>query len=346
MIGPASVTLALLAGLAAPPTASDRVAVTVDASEAEQVLAILAKRAAGAPVGEADWAALFATEPYLRLRRREAAMGRAFTDDDFRRYVLSDALLARRHDLARTLAAWRTADLGASARRVLAYLPTEATIRARVYPMVKPRPNSFVFELDTAPAVFLFLDPDVPAARFENTVAHELHHIGLGSLGRRAEHALAGLPEGPRLAATWMGAFGEGLAVLAAAGGPDRDPQAHAEPAVRQAWEEGQARFAADVAALEGFFGQVADGRLAGEAVRQRAMEFFGVQGPWYTVGYRMAVLVERRFGREAVVESALDPRRLLARYNQAAADGPGRLPRWSAGLLSRVGLQPDPAAR
>lgn len=35
---------------------------------------------------------------------------------------------------------------------------------------------------------------------------------------------------------------------------------------------------------------------------------FFGVQGAWYTVGYRMAVIVERREGRPALVECMSDP--------------------------------------
>jgi hypothetical protein len=62
------------------------------------------------------------------------------------------------------------------------------------------------------------------------------------------------------------------------------------------------------------------------------AAEFYGVQGPWYTVGWKMAVTVERRFGRAALIECLRDPRRLLARYNAAAGDS---LARWSPALLA-----------
>ena len=55
-------------------------------------------------------------------------------------------------------------------------------------------------------------------------MAHESHHIGFAEAGRRYDAQIASLPEDARKAAAWMGAFGEGLAVLAAAGGPDVHP--------------------------------------------------------------------------------------------------------------------------
>src|SRR6185436_17967963 len=123
---------------------------------------------------------------------------------------------------AETLAAWTRAAPDAAGRRALAYLPAGARIRAKVYPVIKPAENSFVFEVKTDPAIFLFLDPKVAPEKLENTVAHELHHIGYGTVcpppGASAE--IERLPPGARSAAQWMGGFGEGLAMLAAAGGP------------------------------------------------------------------------------------------------------------------------------
>ena len=92
--------------------------------------------------------------------------------------------------------------------------------------MIKPGTNSFVWEAPSNPAIFLYLDPDVTRAKFENTVAHELHHIGLASVESGYDKKIAVLQERARAAASWMGAFGEGFAMLAAAGGPDVDPQA------------------------------------------------------------------------------------------------------------------------
>jgi hypothetical protein len=338
-----AVVLSVAVAGAALVHADDRVGLQVDTSEADAVLAILARRRAGEAVAAADWSRLFATEPYLRLKRRETEMKRSFSDDDFRRFVLSDELLARHGALERTVREWKAADLVGAARRVLGYLPAEARIRARVYPVIKPQTNTFVFEARTDPAIFLYVDPALSAARFTNTVSHELHHIGLASLADRMSAAQGQLPPREKAAAEWMGAFGEGMAMLAAAGGPDIHPHEHSPAEDRARWDRDVGRFAADQKELERFFLDVIDGRLAGEeAIRQKAFSFFGEQGPWYTVGWRMAALVERRYGRDALVACMLDPRRLLATYNRAVADRQDpQLPPWSPRLIEAVRAVP-----
>lgn len=97
-------------------------------------------------------------------------------------------------------------------------------MKSSVYPVIKPKTNSFVFETDTNPAIFLYLDPEQSQSEFENIVAHESHHIGFSDANKRYEERIKSLPENARKAAEWMGAFGEGLAVLAAAGSADAHP--------------------------------------------------------------------------------------------------------------------------
>src|SRR5262245_50417784 len=169
--------------------APDRVRLSLDTAEAGAVLAILAEQDSGNSVNDADWQRLFATAGYVRLKARETAMGRAFTDDDFRRFVLSDSLNTRKAALRRALSDWAGADMKAAAQRALSYLPQDAKITATVYVMIKPRGNSFVWDVQTDPAIFLYLDPAVTQAQFGNTVAHELHHIGLSSVGWKADSA-------------------------------------------------------------------------------------------------------------------------------------------------------------
>jgi hypothetical protein len=342
-------TACLAVLLAAGARAEERVRLHVDASQAEAVLSILASRKAGQPVTEAQWERLFAAEPYRRLKRRETELKRAFDDAEFRQFVLSEALLGRAPELERTLADWKRVDLVAAAVRVLDYLPPQARIRAAVYPVIKPRTNSFVFEVRTDPGVFLYLDPALTAAQFENTVSHELHHIGLASVSTETDAALAGLPVRARRAAEWMGAFGEGLAMLAAAGGPGVHPHAHSAPEDRARWERDVAAFATHLQAVERFFLDVIDGRLATEEqAREQAFTFYGVQGPWYTVGWKMAAVVEQRYGRQTLIACMLDPRRLLATYNAAVAGGTGQPPPplWSPRLLEEVGARPAAPAR
>jgi Putative zinc dependent peptidase (DUF5700) len=325
----------------------DRIQIQLDSAEAEGVLAIIAKQASGSAVLESDWKTLFSTEPYIRLKNREASMHRDFTDDDFKRFVLSPELAAKAVAMQRTLGAWKQADLSASARRVLTYLPPEAHIRAKVYPVIKPRTNSFVFETSSDPAIFLYLDPEESAAKFENTVAHEFHHIGYSSIASMVESKQKDVPPDAKPAVEWMGAFGEGYAVLAAAGDLDVDPHAASSPEERARWEHDLANFNQDVGELQQFFLDVIDHKLVGQnKINEKAQTFFGdAQGAWYTVGYKMSVIVEKRFGRKVLIDCMLDPRELLKRYNRAAQElnqsGRENLALWSPVLLQKIGAPP-----
>jgi hypothetical protein len=320
----------------------------MDASEAEAVLAALSARETAAGASEEIWERIFATEPYRRLKQREASLHRDFTDEEFRAFVNSPDLAERAPALRRTLDACKREDLVAAARRVLAYLPADAVIRAKVYLLIKPRTNSFVFDLASDPTIFLYLDPDRTAAQAANTVAHELHHIGFASVeGRVPKPAV--LSPAARKALEWMGAFGEGFAMLAAAGSPDVHPHASSPPADRERWDRDMLKVDADTRTLDAFFRDVLDGRLRTEAeIDARAFTFFGIQGPWYTVGYRMAVLIEKRGGRSKLVECMSDPRELLSTYNRLAREINAREKRsialWSDEVVSKIGATATPS--
>jgi hypothetical protein len=339
------VLIALAPGLAgASPGEPSRMEVRMDPTEARAVLDILAAETPD----DTAWRRLLTSEPYRRLKKREAAMGRDFGDDAFRRFVLADDTRGKRDELQRTLLAWSHADLAAIGRRLSAYLPPEARVRATVYPVIKPQTNSFVFETTTDPAIFLYLDPAMSAAEFENTVAHELHHVGLASLGARFDEEVVqkAAPE-VRPVLTWIGAFGEGLAVLAAAGAADVHPLQAAKAADRIRWDQDMTGFASNLRLVEQFLLDVLRGAFRDEdAVNHVGMHFFGYRGPWYTVGYRMAALVEQRFGRPTLLECMKDPRELLWRYNEAVPPADPSTPRWSEELLGRLGRSPGNATK
>jgi hypothetical protein len=322
-----SIALAVLA-LADPP----RVQLTMDPSEALAAIAILRKERSHQSVTDADWSALFATVPYQWLKAREASMHREFSDADFRSFLASPAMIARLPALETTLQAWTRADMSALGAQALSYLPSDATIHARVFPEIKPKTNSFVWRHgDDGPAIFLYLDEHVAQAQFANTVTHECHHIGLQSVAKDGNTIL-----------DWMGGFGEGEAMLAAAGGPDVHPHAEDDSAARARWDNDMEHFNGDLLALQEFFFDILNGKLVGDdAIRKRADPFWGYQGAWYTVGYRMATIVEKRFGRPALIRGIVDPRVLLTLYNQAAAEqnaaGGQYLSTWSPQLLDRL---------
>jgi hypothetical protein len=290
--------------------------------EAEAVLAILSKRKTNQPVTEADWQRVFQSEGYVRLKEREHSMQRSFEDADFKTFVLSDQLTARSQALEETLGKWQHADITGAARLALAYLPKDATIRAKIYPVIKPRENSFVFDVNKDPAIFLYLDPVVSRAKFENTLAHELHHIGYGSTCPRKDRSeqISKLPTNEQIFLKLVGAFGEGFAMLAAAGGPDIHPHAVSSPEERARWDKDVANFNNDLRKVEAFFTDILQGKLTEDEIEKTGFSFFGTQGPWYTVGWKMAVLIEKTYGRAKLIECMCDQRLLLPTYNQAAA--------------------------
>lgn len=324
---------------AASSSASTDVRLVTD--EADAVLVILARKQAAQPIAEADWQRLFASEGYTRLKRREAGVGRPFSDEDFKTFVLSDKLAERATAIAETLAKWKGADMAASGQRALAYLPAGARIRAKIYPVIKPMENSFVFEAKTDPAIFLYIDPAQTREQFENTLAHELHHIGYSGSCAAAEPVE--LPANVRPIATWVGAFGEGVAMLAAAGGPDLHPHATSKAEDRARWDKDMAAFNDDLKKLEQFFLDILEKRLTDEQkIRETAFSFFGIQGPWYTVGWKMAVTIEKTYGRARLINCLCDPRKMLATYNDAAAQASRAtgepLALWSPLLIEALG--------
>ena len=193
----------------------------------------------------------------------------------------------------------------------------------------------------------LYLNPEESVAKFENTVAHELHHIGYSSISELAESKQKDVSPDARPAVEWMGAFGEGFAMLAATGGPDIDPHAASSAKERERWNQDLANFNNDLVAVQQFFLDIIDHKLVSQdKIAERASPFFGdAQGAWYTVGYKMAVAVEKRFGRKVLIDCMLDPRQLLARYNHAAEDlnraGSEKLALWPPTLLQKIGVQP-----
>jgi len=305
--------------------------VTIDTREPEVVLRIADVIARGETVPASSWNELFATAGYRDLQEREAAMKRPFTEDEFRAFMTSE-VVPKRSELRRTLAEWKRFDIRAATKRARRYLPAGTAIAATVYPLIKPKKNSFVFTTSHGKAIFLYLDPGVSGPKFANTVVHELHHIGYASA---CPSPSAHTPQATvRL---YLGGFGEGLAVLAAAGDARTHPHAVSPAAERAVWDRDVAKVAADIPRLEAFFMSILDGRLSDDAAISSAfMSFISTedvpQGAFYTVGWTMASAIERERGRAALVAMICDPVRMMRTYNEIL----GR-PVWSDALLRRL---------
>ena len=333
------------ASLQAQEAPEGAITLRIVTDQPEAALDILDKRARGEAIAEADWQRHRETEGYRRLKKRSESFGATEFDSKFESFLgeFPEALESR-EDLRKTVEDWSDLPLYEVGKVALAYLPEGAMLRGSIYPVVKKPTNSFVFEIDTDPAIFLYIDPEVGAEKFANTLAHELHHIG-GSSACGEPEGYEQLDPDVRNAIDWLSGFGEGLAMLAAAGGPDADPQAHSDPEQRATWARNLARFDQDIARLEAFFLDVAAGKLTDEERRQQGFTFINTeeapQGAFYTVGWQMAVMVEKALGREIVIRSVCDPRELLVAYNRvAAASAPETHPPpalWSETLLARL---------
>ena len=319
----------LFAGHGLAQQSGARADIRLDTDQAEAALAIVS--------GLGDWKRLASTDGYIRLKQREADMGRPFKDNDFRKFLSSGGIRNQKNLLSAALDEWKRADFRAIASRVRSYLPTDAKLRATVYIVIKPRTNSFVYELTTNPAVFLYLDPTIKKEEFENTVAHELHHVGLATLPPNVAADGVSESSGRQQARRFVGAFGEGLAMLAAAGGPDIHPHQHSSAEVRARWDRDQLNLPRDLGALEAFLLDTVAGKLSENQQREKMMSFFGEQGPWYTVGWAMAAAVEKAKGRSALVECTKDMPRLLLLYNEAVDDSK---PKWSTQLLDSLSIR------
>lgn len=326
----------------AQPKPDSRINVRIVTDEADTVLRILALREKGQQITETDWQQLFSSEGYVRLKKRELAMSRPFTEADFKAFVQDPVLLSQRSALSDTLAQWKQLDIAGPARKALAYLPANATIRAKIYPVIKPRTNSFVFDLPDDPAIFLYLDPAVSREKFANTLAHELHHIGFGTGCPSPEVTarIERLPKNRQEMLKWIGAFGEGFAMLAAAGGPDIHPHQVSSAEERARWDHDLANFNTDLKTVEKFFLELDAGKLSEQTENETARSFYGVQGPWYTVGWQMAVVIEQVSGRKRLLEVICDQRKLLPAYNQAVKTYNRRnhaeLVQWSRQLITK----------
>ncbi|MEN6312277.1 MAG: DUF5700 domain-containing putative Zn-dependent protease, partial [Acidobacteriota bacterium] len=110
-------------------------------------------------------------------------------------------------------------------------------------------------------------------------------------------------------------------------------------------WDRDMAKFNSDLKDVERFLIDILEERLKTEnEISEKGSTFFGVQGPWYTVGYKMAVVVEKSFGRPRLIQDMSDPRRLLLDYNLAAETfnrdhkDKDALAVWSPALLKALG--------
>jgi hypothetical protein len=307
-------------------------------TEASDALAIMASQDSARRIKL--WRELVATEEYQRFTQRDSVFHRTRSEASFYAWLTADSVIARAPVLRHTFTEWSRADIAGAGRLSAAYLPSGTPVHASLYFVIKPQHNTFVYDLDEDPAIFVSIDPTINRAQFENEVAHELHHIGYAAACRAAD--TANTVTAMDTVARWMSSFGEGWAMLAAAGGPNVNPHWESDSADRARWDADYAHVGDGMEQLSELFAAVLDRRLPGpDSIQARAMGFFGIQGPWYTVGYLMVRTVEVTYGRPRLLSMLCDPVKLVLTYEEAAraanARSETKLPLWPHTLIKAL---------
>jgi len=306
--------------------------------QAEAALAILDILRAGREVPAEKWAVLWASNGYKRLLERERSFGldRAFKER-LETWLRTPDTYARADEFRRAVNALKQIDVQAAKQKARAYLPDNIDLQATYFAVIKHTPNSFVFDLLGEPAIFLTVDPQRPALFAQSAMTHELHHVGVAQCPEL--HDYGRLTAEQKWVADSLFVFGEGLAVLAAAGDPDRHPLFAASAAEQRAWERDAADATAELERMQSFMQRVIDGEVPMDRRRSTLLTFVGTpdvpQGAAYTLGWNMAATIEKRFGRERLVNAACDFREVLKLYNDAARGT--KLPSWSAKFLDSL---------
>lgn len=279
---------------------------------------------------------IVATEGYKRLKERELGMKRSFTEEDFAEYLESTQFTWQEYE--QTLNQWSKIDFASLISRAKVYLPTEANIRVTVYPLIKPRPNSFVWDTKNDPAMMIYMNPEESVESVASTIVHEIHHIGYSSCcpSKEFETWSESIDKRRSTAWNWVAALGEGYAVLAAAI-DRRNPVGFLGTEERAAWNNGMKNMSREFGKLETFFASICEGKLNEENARVKAMEFYGLLGPWYTVGFVMATTIEDAFGKAVLFDCYKDPRKVFETYNQAVQKLGLKYPAWSQEFLATM---------
>lgn len=284
---------------------------------------------------------VFRAQGYRWLKEREAKMGimgQPFNDSEFEQFILSEGLKEQLRPLMKAIDDLKLLDLEKLIKQAKAYLPDNCVIDSAIVPVIKPLKNSFVYPIDGKIIVFLYIDSQYNRCKTENTIIHELHHVGLSRIYEENSPVLTKESK-PSVSQViqWTQALGEGYAMLAAAGGVDRHPNGHDEE-LQKAWDKRMESFEDDFRQVNQFFVDLLSCAYDEEEAMKRGFEMMGIQGPWYTVGWQIAVTIERVFGRQLLVECIANPTRLFATFNRAAKSYKRvSLPAWSQEIIEAL---------
>jgi len=303
---------------------------------------ILKRKDNNKPIKKVQWDELFNSNGFKILTVREKEMNQGIDKFEFKDFVMNKIASDRYISYKKSLEKLKSMNLDDIINRTRDYLPDNTRLDTDIVPVIKPQKNSFIHRINDKLILFLYLEPDISKEKLENKLIHELHHIGLDYVYQNSDYSCLSKPA--QKVIEWTNAFGEGFAMLAAAKGLENHPNKF-DKDLKSKWDENMGNFNKDFHKIQNFLLAILEGHFADDQkLYNRGFQLMtnnDGQGSWYTVGYQIAVIIEREAGREVLIECMKDLTKIYFQYNNLVEIYNKKrnedLPKWNDKILTSL---------
>jgi len=310
--------------------------------EVEILIDILKRKDNNKPIKKVQWDELFNSNGFKILTVREKEMNQGIDKFEFKDFVMNKIASDRYISYKKSLEKLKSMNLDDIINRTRDYLPDNTRLDTDIVPVIKPQKNSFIHRINDKLILFLYLEPDISKEKLENKLIHELHHIGLDYVYQNSDYSCLSKPA--QKVIEWTNAFGEGFAMLAAAKGLENHPNKF-DKDLKSKWDENMGNFNKDFHKIQNFLLAILEGHFADDQkLYNRGFQLMtnnDGQGSWYTVGYQIAVIIEREAGREVLIECMKDLTKIYFQYNNLVEIYNKKrnedLPKWNDKILTSL---------
>jgi len=310
--------------------------------EVEILIEILKRKDNNKPINKEQWDELFNSIGFKMLARRETEMNEGIDKSEFKEFVMNKIASDKYNHYKKSLEKLKSMNSDEIIKITKDYLPKNTELDTDIIPVIKPQKNSFIHRINDKLVLFLYLEPDILKEKMENKLIHELHHIGLDYVYQNSDYSCLSKPA--QKVIEWTNAFGEGFAMLAAAKGLENHPNKF-DKDLKSKWDENMGNFNKDFHKIQNFLLAILEGHFADDQkLYNRGFQLMtnnGGQGSWYTVGYQIAVIIEREAGREVLIECMKDLTKIYFQYNNLVEIYNKKrnedLPKWNDKILTSL---------
>ncbi len=310
--------------------------------EVEILIEILKRKVNNKPINKEQWDELFNSIGFKMLARRETEMNEGIDKSEFKDFVMNKIASYRYISYKKSLEKLKSMNSGEIIKSTKNYLPDNTKLDTDIIPVIKPQKNSFIHKINDELVLFLYLEPDILKEKMENKLIHELHHIGFDYVYQNSDYSY--LSKQAQKVIEWTNAFGEGFAMLAAAKGLENHPNKFDED-LKSKWDKNMENYNKDFHKIQNFLLNILEGHFADDQkLYNRGFQLMtnnGGQGSWYTVGYQIAIIIEREAGHDVLIDCMKDLTKIYFQYNNLVEIYNKKrnedLPKWNDKILTSL---------